>query len=216
MLTISRLVPRLLLGLILLQGAVSAQEPTEADRLRAEVEALLTDFHAAAAEADGDRYFGCFREDAVILGSAPGERFTVEEFRALVLPVFSGGTGWKTVPYEQNVGISEDGTTAWFDEKLRRENGAEFRTSGVLRRGEAGWKLVQVCAAFPVPNDRALELAAEIREVLPRPRRSIPAGSEVAVALEGLYRAGAEADLEGYLDHLAEDAVMLGTDVHER
>ena len=216
MLTISRPARRLLPAWLMLCGPVLAQEPAEADRLRAEVEALLTDFHAAAAEADGDRYFGCLREDAVILGSAPGERFSVEELRALVLPVFSGGTGWKTIPYEQNVWVSEDGTTAWFDEKLLRESEVDYRTSGVLRRGAEGWKLVQVCGAFPVPDERALELAEELREVLPVPKRSIPARSEVAAALEELYRAGAEADLEGYLDRLSEDAVMLGTDVHGR
>ncbi len=206
----------LLIGTLAVTRSAFPQAAARTDELRTQVEALLTNFHDAAADADGERYFGCLREDAILLGSAPGERFTVEQFRALVQPGFAAGQGWKTVPYEQNVGVSADGTTAWFDERLHRANGAEFRVSGVLRRDAEGWKLVLVNATFPVPNERVAELAKKVRGLLPRPARSIPADSEPAAMLDAFHRAGREADLEGYLGYLAQEAVILGSDVGER
>lgn len=152
----------------------------------------------------------------MILGTAPEERWVGEEWFAIVRESFGRGPGWKSVPFEQHVAISEDGNTAWFDERLRRESGTELRTAGVLRREEEGWKVVLLDNVFPVPNENAAELARKIEETrFPTPV-AIDDGSDAARMLIEFHRAGNAAELEPYLDAIAPDAVLLGTDAGER
>lgn len=205
-----------LLGSLVLPLPARGQEPVDGGRLGAQVESFLTGLHAAAAAADADRYLSHFREDAIILGTAPGERFTLAVLRTMVVQDFSKGRGWKTVPFEQHVRVSEDGGTAWFDERLRRETGRGLRATGVLRRGADGWKVVQLNNVFPVPNERVVDLGARLRKAIPMPPLSIPKDSPAASALLGFHRAGAEADLERHLGFLSADAILLGTDASER
>ena len=75
-------------------GAASAQQVDE----KAAVVAVLDDFHAAASEADGERYFGHFAESAVFLGTDSTERWTLQEFRAYGQARFDEGTGWTYTP----------------------------------------------------------------------------------------------------------------------
>src|SRR5262245_16848788 len=60
----------------------------------AEVEALLDDWHNAAAQADEERYFAHLAEDAIFLGTDASEGWTKEEFRAYAHPHFASGKGW--------------------------------------------------------------------------------------------------------------------------
>jgi ketosteroid isomerase-like protein len=201
---------------ILLAVSLFAQSPVEDGRASAEVGAFLIDFHAAEAEGAARDYLGHFREDAVIFGTAPGERYDLGVFRSRVQRAFSGGRGRKSEILSRNITVDEGGTTAWFDELVRREAGIELRITGVLRRGEDGWKIVLLDKVIPVPNELALELAAKIKKAVPRPKRSIPEGSPVAQALVDFHRASAEADLDGYFELIAPDAVLFGTAADER
>jgi len=132
---------------------------------KATVRAMLTDFHRAAAEGDGDRYFGHLAPDAIVLGTSRDERFSFEEFQALVKPHFAQGARWETVVTEQNVYLSHDEKLAWFDERLQREGLSEMRGSGVARRTDDGWKIVQYNTSFPIPNELARELPELIRRL---------------------------------------------------
>ncbi len=98
------------------------------------VEATLDAFHAAASRADETAYFDLFAPEGVFLGTAPGERWTVAEFRAYVHPYFSEGRGWTYEMRERHVGLGPRGETAWFDEVLDNNKYGETRGSGVLRR----------------------------------------------------------------------------------
>lgn len=156
----------------ILQGGALIFEQLEAFRgavaraseARQAVEAVLADFHRAAAEADGTRYFAHFAPGAVFLGTDAGERWSVTEFKAYAEPFFSAGQGWTYVATERHVGLSAEATVAWFDERLHNEKYGEVRGSGVLRRGDDRWRIVQYNLAFPVPNDLAEELVERIRE----------------------------------------------------
>jgi len=85
-----------------------------------------------------------------------------------------------------------------------------------MRHDQGGWKIVLLDKVFPVPNERAVELAAKIRAAVPRPERSIPENSSAADAFLDFHRAAAEADLERHLAHVAEDGVLFGTAADER
>ena len=128
------------------------------------VAATLDALHAAASDADGDRYFALFVEEGVFLGTDATERWTVEQFKAYALPIFERGRGWTYVPSERHVYVSEDGTTAWFDERLFNESLGDTRGTGVLMLSDGNWKVAQYNLTIPVPNELASDLVARIRD----------------------------------------------------
>jgi hypothetical protein len=147
-----------------LPAAASGQQEDgdAADAVHA-VESVLDEFHRAASEADGEVYFGLFTPDGVFLGTDATERWTVEEFRAYAKPHFDQGRGWTYTPLERHVGLSDDGETAWFDERLHNDGLGETRGSGVLVRRGGAWKVAQYNLTIPVPNELAAELVERIR-----------------------------------------------------
>jgi ketosteroid isomerase-like protein len=126
------------------------------------VGAVLDAFHRAASEADGDRYFGFFAEDAVFLGTDASERWSVEEFQAFAEPYFAAGRGWTYTPQERHVVVSADGATAWFDELLSNDAYGTCRGSGVLLLTGSGWRIAQYNLSIPIPNELAAEVVAII------------------------------------------------------
>lgn len=125
---------------------------------------VLDDFHDAAAKADEVRYFGHFAADAVFLGTDPTERWNLEQFRAFAIPYFQKGTGWTYVPTERQVTISQDGSTAWFDEMLTNSKYGLCRGSGVLVRSEGDWRIAQYNLSKPLANALFDELLPRVRE----------------------------------------------------
>ncbi len=140
----------------------------EADALdlgRTEAAAMLDDFHRAAANADGYRYFSHFAPDAVFLGTDAAERWTVDDLRAYAEPRFIEGQGWTYEPFERDVRIAVDGKVIWFDERLRHAKYGEVRGSGVLVRITDTWKIAQYNLSIPVPNALADDLVQRIRDL---------------------------------------------------
>lgn len=136
-------------------GAALAQEGS--------VAAVLDDFHLAASQADGPRYFGHFAPGAVFLGTDAMERWSLEQFRAYAEPYFSQGKGWTYVVKARHITLSEDLRHAWFDESLENEKYGECRGSGVLLRLNDEWKIVQYNLTVPIPNDMLADVARDIR-----------------------------------------------------
>ena len=151
-----------ILGLVVLVGSVGS---ATLENRQGEVAAALDAFHRAAAAADEERYLGAFAPEGVFLGTAPGERWTVGEFRAFVHPYFSRGRGWTYEPREggRHIGIGPDGAFAWFDEVLDNAKYGECRGSGVLRRIDGTWKIVQYELVIPIPNEIAPDVVTLIR-----------------------------------------------------
>ena len=132
---------------------------------KAAVAAVLDDFHNAASEADGDRYFGHFAENAVFLGTDITERWALDEFRAYGQARFDEGTGWTYTPQSRQVYVSGD--TAWFDEILHNERYGMCRGGGVLLRVGDTWKIAQYNLTVPIPNgllDQVVDLIQEEAE----------------------------------------------------
>ncbi|MCY1083103.1 nuclear transport factor 2 family protein [Archangium lansingense] len=137
-------------------GTPAATTPTAA------VNAVLDDWHKAAAQADEARYFGHFTPDAVYLGTDATERWTRDEFRAWAKPYFSKGKAWSFTAVSRHVSFSKDGAVAWFDEALATPNMGPARGSGVLVKDGGTWKIAQYNLSIPIPNDLMDDFKARI------------------------------------------------------
>jgi len=147
--------------MLLLLATLLLPTPMDAS---SDIDVFLDDFHLAAAQADGERYFAKFTEDAVFLGTDANERWTVADFRAYSEPYFSKGQGWVYVASERNVTVAASGDIAWFDERLQNAKYGEVRGSGVLEREGDSWRIAQYNLAFPVPNDDAAGVAKRTKK----------------------------------------------------
>ena len=128
------------------------------------VNAVLDDFHEAAAAADEERYLGCLTAGAIFLGTAPCERWAGDAFRSFVHSIFSEGKGWTYVPSGRSVSIADDGRSAWFDERLDNDWNGECRGTGVLRLEGDRWLIEQYALSIAVPDEVVPEVARMIRE----------------------------------------------------
>ncbi len=131
----------------------------------ASIESTLNELHDAAAKADGRRYFKLFTDDGVFIGTDASERWTVKQFRAYAEPFFSKGQGWVYKPRSRQVVIADlpCKCIAWFDELLDSRNYGTSRGTGVLVKKNGSWKIAQYALTFPIPNDLATAMTAEIR-----------------------------------------------------
>jgi hypothetical protein len=152
-------------SLVLLLGACAgaASAPAAGPGDAAEVGRVLDDFHAAAAAADFDRYFGHVARESVFLGTDATERWTRAEFMAYARPHFRPGGGWTYRPRDRVVTFTPDGRTAFFDELLDNAGLGETRGSGVLVREDGRWKVAQYNLSIPIPNELADTVVGLIR-----------------------------------------------------
>ena len=163
-----RILAALALALAATSACRSVDLPTGAeasadDTRRIAIEAVLDDFHLAASQADGARYFAHMTGDAVFLGTDATERWSRAAFHAYATPYFSKGTGWTYTSTERHVSLSPSGDAAWFDERLWNDKYGETRGSGALVFDGLAWRIAQYNLTIPVPNDLAGELVRKIR-----------------------------------------------------
>lgn len=148
-----------LLLTFLLPACASAPPPGEA----ASVNAMLDDWHDAAADADAARYFGAMAPEFVFLGTDATERWDLASFRSFAMPYFDKGKAWTFVPRDRHVIFSPRGDVAWFDEKLDSASYGECRGSGVVRLQDGVWKISHFNLTIPIPNDLAKTVVEMIR-----------------------------------------------------
>lgn len=115
--------------------------------------ALIDNWHKAAATADLEAYFGPTTDDFVFLGTDPTERWTKEEFRSFCKPYFDNGKGWDFKSTERNWVFSKNRKIAWFDEKLTTWM-EECRGSGVVVKEGKKWKLAYYNLTVLIENDK--------------------------------------------------------------
>jgi ketosteroid isomerase-like protein len=146
----------LLLVPALVVVATAAQKP----------EAVLDEWHLAAAKADAELYFSLMAPGAVFLGTDATERWTKEEFRTWAEPYFKKGKAWTFKAVQRHVSYSSDGNTAWFDEELDTPNLGPARGSGVLVKSGKAWRITQYNLSVPIPNPLMKQVKKEIEEHL--------------------------------------------------
>ena len=141
-------------------AAPATARATEEEEEQA-IRVVLDDWHRAASEADGERYFGHMAAEAVFLGTDASERWPLPEFRAFCEPYFARGVGWTYEPRARHVVVHDD--LAWFDEQLWNEKYGLCRGTGVLRKAEGAWRIAHYSLTLLVPNEIAPEVVKKIR-----------------------------------------------------
>ena len=128
------------------------------------IDAVLTDYHDAAAKADLERYFNHFTSDFVFYGTDATERWPLDQFRGFCEPLFAKGKGWIYTCISRNIFLSPAGETAWFDEVVANSSYGDCRGSGVLVFTDGIWRLAQYNLVIPVPNGFAPKVVEEGRK----------------------------------------------------
>jgi len=138
---------------------------TEPHSAEAAINGVLDTWHRAAAEADGDVFFGSMMPDGIYLGTDASERWLRDDLREWSKKYFERGSAWDFSPREREVYLSADGQIAWFEELLDTWMGV-CRGSGVLQKNVDGWKIRHYNLAVTVPND-AMDGFIELIKNLP-------------------------------------------------
>ncbi len=141
-----------MLALLFLVAAFSPPLVSADATAVAEIDALLTSWHRAAAGADAAVYFGAMAPGAVFVGTDAGERWTKEEFEKWAEPFFRRGSAWVFTARSRHIELSPDGQTAWFDELLDSLSYWPCRGSGVVRKIDDRWRIVHYVLSFTIPN----------------------------------------------------------------
>ncbi|MEE9208613.1 MAG: nuclear transport factor 2 family protein [Gemmatimonadota bacterium] len=151
------------LGLALVLVAPGQSPAQVASEEANRISHVLDVLHDAASKADFERYFDVYAGNAIFLGTDATERWTRSEFMEYAKPHFDRRVGWTYVLIERHVYVSEDGATAWFDERLYNSSLGETRGSGVLIRQDGEWKVAQYNLTIPIPNVLAAKVVEQIR-----------------------------------------------------
>jgi ketosteroid isomerase-like protein len=137
---------------------MSAQSGPEAA-----ISSVLDQWHAAAARADFEGYFGYMAPEAVFIGTDATEYWTGEEFKAFAKPYFDKGKAWSFKSVERHVYVDEKAGMAWFDELLDTQMKL-CRGSGVMKKVGGSWKIAHYVLSIAVPNDDVDQLVALKKE----------------------------------------------------
>ncbi len=133
------------------------------DSEKTQISSLIDNWHKAAAEANQKAYFNFIADDGVYIGTDETEIWTKQQFFEWSKPYFDKGKAWSFTAISRNIYLSEDGISAWFNELLDSGK-TTLRGSGVLQKGDNGWKLKHYVLSLPVPNDKFKEVAGVIKK----------------------------------------------------
>ena len=129
----------------------TAKEP-----VKNEISVLIDNWHKAATNADLESFFGMMSDDAIYIGTDPGERWTRQEFYQFCEPYFSKGKAWDFKPYDRQIHFSEDNGNIWFDELLETWMGV-CRGSGVIVRENDTYKISHYHLSVTIKNESIKE-----------------------------------------------------------
>jgi ketosteroid isomerase-like protein len=120
---------------------------------QSEMDMLVDAWHLAASNASFDSYFEVVTDDFVFLGTAPGERWTKDQFAAFSKPYFDKGKAWDFKASNRKWNYSSNGKTAWFDEDLDTWMRG-CRGSGVLVKKKGKWKIAYYNLTVLIENEK--------------------------------------------------------------
>ncbi|MNJ92113.1 hypothetical protein D3C87_97710 [compost metagenome] len=118
-----------------------------------QIDALIDNWHKAAADVNYAEYFQFMSDNFIYLGTDPTERWNKEQFGAFCKPYFDKGKAWDFRKIERHIELSKDGKTAWFDERISTWM-KDCRGSGVLIKVGKEWKITQYNLAVLIENDK--------------------------------------------------------------
>lgn len=121
------------------------------------VNALLDNWHKAAAEAKFDSYFNALDEESIFIGTDATENWNKKQFMDFAKPYFDKGKAWSFTAIERNIYFSKDKKMVWFDELLNTQMKI-CRGSGVLIKIGKEWKIKHYVLSMTIPNDNVNEV----------------------------------------------------------
>jgi len=122
-----------------------------------QLDALLTKWHQAAANADWEFYINTLDEEAVFIGTEAGERWDKNSFKIFAKPYFDRKKAWNFTAVERHIHLSADNQWAWFDEVINTQMKL-CRGSGILVFKNGMWKIQQYVLSMLIPNDKTKEV----------------------------------------------------------
>ncbi|MCL9804008.1 nuclear transport factor 2 family protein [Flavobacterium amniphilum] len=143
---------KLLLSLFLFTALANAQT-----KEKTAINALLDNWHKAAAEAKFDVYFGYLSEESIFIGTDATENWNKKQFMDFAKPYFDKGRAWNFTAIERNIYFDKSGKIAWFDELLNTQMKI-CRGSGVIVKEGKEWKIKHYVLSMTVPNDNINEV----------------------------------------------------------
>lgn len=123
---------------------------------------VVDNWHKAATLANFEDYFELMTDDFVFLGTAPGERWTKEEFSAFSKPYFDKGKAWSFTPSNRNWVFSKNKKMAWFDEDLDTWMRG-CRGSGIMVWKKGEWKIAYYNLTVLIENEK-MDQFIELRD----------------------------------------------------
>jgi hypothetical protein len=133
--------------IILFPFGIMAQTPTET------INQFMDKWHKAAATADEEVFFGSMTEDGIYLGTDKTEKWTRNEMAEWANEYFQKESAWSFTATDRDVYFSDDGKTAWLNEKLDTWMGV-CKGTAVLVLKEDGWKIALYDLSVTIDNDK--------------------------------------------------------------
>jgi ketosteroid isomerase-like protein len=130
----------------------------DADKIKSDIDTLMTSWHRAAATADAKTYFDLMAPGAIFLGTDASERWTKDEFQQYAAPSFRRESAWVYVATRRNIFLSADQTFAWLDEELASKSYWTCRGTAVLEKIDGHWKIQHYNLMFTVPNSAVKDI----------------------------------------------------------
>lgn len=137
------------------QKTETAATPTAAEiaESKKQIAAMLDSFNVAAANADYNRYFNFYTEDATFNGTDATENWDKVAFKAWSKPFFDKKKAWSFTAIKRNIYFGKYADIAWFEELLNTQMKI-CRGSGVVVKQGNEWKVQQYVLSTTVPNTK--------------------------------------------------------------
>jgi hypothetical protein len=158
----------LVCSLVMICAALKAQPNIESAKNISAVNTMVDAWHQAAAVADEKVFFGSMTIDAVYLGTDANERWVRPEFEKWSEKYFQKDVAWNFKPYNRFVQFSDEGKTAWWDEKLETWMGI-CAGAGVASLTNEGWKIRHYQLAMMIPNDDIKSVLETLKKAAVKP-----------------------------------------------
>ncbi|MEP7195907.1 MAG: nuclear transport factor 2 family protein [Saprospiraceae bacterium] len=112
---------------------------------------LLDSLNTAAANADFERYFNYYAEDAIFMGTDATEHWDKKAFMDFSKPFFDRKRAWNFKSIDRHIYFDNCTELAWFDELLETQMKI-CRGSGVVVKDNKEWKIKQYVLSITIPN----------------------------------------------------------------
>lgn len=142
--------------MLVLFGLNAAAQATNQDDDKQQAAALLDNLNLYSASADWDNYFDLYADNGIFIGTDVNEHWDKAQFERYARPT----KGWR---YDlSSRAMTQAGDVIWFDEVLNSPSYGVSRGTGTLIKTTQGWKIAQYHLSFPIPNEIAKSITAQI------------------------------------------------------